>query len=241
MEAQVTLGERIVPYRWRQSTRRRTLSITLHPETGITVHSPRNYTRGGVEDFLRQKTRWILRHLTQMEARRGSMSPVRWENGQQLFVEGRRQALDIRTGARLAGVMPREDRLVVWLRGAVPASELSDRTRAAVLEWYRGQARRVLEFRVAHFSELLGKRPVIVRVKEQKRRWGSCSAKGALNFNWKLILAPPPILDYVVVHELCHLIELNHSPRFWSQVERVMPDYREKKNWLRRNGVILDL
>jgi predicted metal-dependent hydrolase len=78
-----------------------------------------------------------------------------------------------------------------------------------------------------------------LRVKDQQRRWGSASAKGALNFNWRLVLAPPPVLDYVVVHELCHLLELNHSPRFWARVAAVLPDFRERQAWLREHGPAL--
>ena len=75
-----------------------------------------------------------------------------------------------------------------------------------------------------------------ITVREQKTRWGSCSAKGNLNFNWKLILMPEGILDYLVVHELAHRMEMNHSPAFWRVVEREIPDYRERRMWLKKNG-----
>ena len=78
-----------------------------------------------------------------------------------------------------------------------------------------------------------------IAIKAAKTRWGSCSAQGNLNFHWKLILMPPAILDYVVVHELAHRIEMNHSPRFWTQVERILPDYRERRRWLKENGGLI--
>lgn len=98
------------------------------------------------------------------------------------------------------------------------------------------QAMRVIPARVAHFAPLVGVRYGRITIRNQKTRWGSCSSKGNLNFNCLLMLAPPEVLDYVVVHELCHRKEMNHSPRFWAEVGRVLPDYKASKKWLRDNG-----
>ena len=101
----------------------------------------------------------------------------------------------------------------------------------------RGRA--VFAERAAYFAPLVGVSYGRVSVRRQRSKWGSCSGKGNLNFNCLLLLAPPEVLDYVVVHELCHRLEMNHSPRFWAQVERVLPDYREARRWLRENGEAL--
>ena len=90
--------------------------------------------------------------------------------------------------------------------------------------------------RTAHFAPLVGVTYGRITIRSQKTRWGSCSSKGNLNFNCLLLLAPPEVLDYVVVHELCHRKFMNHSPRFWAEVERVLPDYRIHRKWLRDNG-----
>lgn len=93
--------------------------------------------------------------------------------------------------------------------------------------------------RTAHFAPLVGQRGVTYRritIRFQKTRWGSCSAQGNLNYNALLLLAPPQVLDYVVVHELCHRLHMDHSPAFWQEVERVIPDYRSRARWLRKNG-----
>ena len=90
--------------------------------------------------------------------------------------------------------------------------------------------------RVAHFAPLVGVTYGRITVRNQRTRWGSCSSKGNLNFNCLLMLAPPGILDYVVVHELCHRKEMNHSPKFWAEVAKVMPDYKERQKWLRTEG-----
>ena len=98
------------------------------------------------------------------------------------------------------------------------------------------QARQTIPERVAHFAPLVGVTYGRITIRNQRTRWGSCSAKGNLNFNCLLMKAPPEVLDYVVVHELCHRLEMNHSPRFWAQVERVLPDYKVSRKWLREHG-----
>jgi len=101
------------------------------------------------------------------------------------------------------------------------------------------QALNVLPARVAHFAPLVGVSYGRITIRNQRSRWGSCSSQGNLNFNCLLMLCPPPVQDYVVVHELCHRKEMNHSSRFWAEVERVMPDYKIHRQWLRDNGTAI--
>ena len=101
------------------------------------------------------------------------------------------------------------------------------------------QALEVIPGRVAHFAPLVGVTYQRITVRNQRARWGSCSSKGNLNFNCLLMLTPPEVLDYVVVHELCHRKEMNHSPRFWAEVARVLPDYQVQKKWLKDHGSTL--
>ena len=103
----------------------------------------------------------------------------------------------------------------------------------------RQQAKLVFPSRAAFYAPKVGVNYGSITVRCQKTRWGSCSAQGNLNFNLLLMLAPPEVLDYVVVHELCHRKEMNHSSRFWAEVERVMPDYRVRKQWLKEQGGML--
>ena len=95
--------------------------------------------------------------------------------------------------------------------------------------------------RVAYFAPKVGVENFDVKVKEMGYRWASCGKNGALNFHWKCMMAPPKIIDYIVVHELCHLHHRNHSDAFWNEVDKVMPDYRERKEWLRAHGASLDV
>ena len=104
------------------------------------------------------------------------------------------------------------------------------------LKELKKRARRVFLARVAYYAPVVGVRYSSVAVRSQRTKWGSCSARGGLNFNCLLLLSPAEVLDYVVVHELCHRLEMNHSPLFWAEVERVLPDYAAARKWLRQNG-----
>ena len=101
---------------------------------------------------------------------------------------------------------------------------------------YRQAAKEYIPKRVAYYAQLLDVTYATISIRDQKTRWGSCSSKGNLYFSWRLILAPPKVLDYVVVHELCHRKEMNHSPRFWALVESMIPDYKTHRKWLKENG-----
>ncbi|MBR1931829.1 MAG: M48 family metallopeptidase [Lachnospiraceae bacterium] len=106
---------------------------------------------------------------------------------------------------------------------------------------YRQQARRVFTNRVAYYHQFTGGHYTSITIRDQKSRWGSCSSRGTLSFNYRLVFAPPKVLDYVVVHELCHLTHMNHSKDFWDMVERIMPDYQIHKQWLREHEPELTL
>lgn len=117
------------------------------------------------------------------------------------------------------------------------AGPVSEKQRRAGME----AARERIGARAAYYAGMLGVTYGRITIRDQKSRWGSCSSRGNLNFTWKLVLAPPEILDYVVVHELCHRLEMNHSAAFWAHVERILPDYQERRSWLKENGWLLEI
>lgn len=118
----------------------------------------------------------------------------------------------------------------------------AEQKRLNVLEKrYRNAARERFNARAAYFHAITGGEYTSISIRDQKTRWGSCSSRGTLSFNYRLIFAPPHILDYVVVHELCHLTHMNHSKDFWAMVESVMPDYRQCRSWLREHGQELSM
>jgi hypothetical protein len=146
---------------------------------------------------------------------------------------GRNYRLKVEPG-QSKSVKLKNGRLVVEVP---PSVQQRDRYVQGVLtDWYRAHALEKLRVRVERYAKVVRVKPASVGIKSFKGRWGSCSIKGHMEFNWKIIIAPNHIVDYVVVHELCHLHHHNHSPEFWKCVERVFPDYAESKEWLRVNG-----
>lgn len=105
--------------------------------------------------------------------------------------------------------------------------------------WLRDQARGLIEDRVEEYREIIGVEYNSIRIKDTKSRWGSCSSKGNLNFSYRIVMAPKAVMDYVIIHELCHLKHMNHSKEFWATVGQYMPDYEKQKEWLRVNGAKL--
>lgn len=120
-------------------------------------------------------------------------------------------------------------------------ADIATAVRRALFKWYRTSAERDIVKRVAAWTPITGKAPAKVSIRSQKTRWGSCSVKGSVNFNWRLIMATPGIIDYVVVHELCHLVEHNHSAAYWALVERALPDYRARRKQLKDAGYLLEI
>jgi len=241
MDAQIQLGDRTLSYQLRRSPRRRTIAIAIDPHEGLVVYSPMRMSAEGLGDFLRDKARWILAHARQHEEARARTPVLAWQPGDDVPFRGRRVTLTVLPGAAQGEVALEGEQLTVRTPpedGLVPEGP---RIRGLVVRWLREQAAAHVAARVQDFEGRLDVQPRRVRVRDQKRRWGSCSAHGVLNFNWRLILAPEAVLDYVVVHELCHLKEMNHSPRFWAWVERILPDYGTPRSWLRQNAMLLDI
>lgn len=152
--------------------------------------------------------------------------------GKVIYFLGKAYPLKIREGGN--GKRVRAERLPDCF--LVQGSRLTkERIKAALEDWYIYNARIRFKNRCAHYAPLIGVTYHDIRIKNQKSRWGSCSGQGNLNFNWKLIMAPEEVLDYLVVHELCHRKHMNHSKEFWALVASILPDYKKQERWLRDN------
>jgi predicted metal-dependent hydrolase len=212
----------------RESPRARRLRITVGPRKPIQLVVPRRTTRAEVDGLLRRNAGWIARKAAWAEevaARPGALGldrpGVAWVAGEPLPIVPTGGS---RSAARLSG-----GRVLV---GGPPAG-----APAALERWHRREARERLAAAVAREAGRLGLRPAGLSVRDQRTRWGSCSSRGALSFSWRLLVAPPEILDYVVVHELCHLRELNHSPAFWRLLDGARPGWRAQADWLSEHGL----
>ena len=232
---EIELEGRRVSYTLRRSVRARYLRADIGLRTGLRITLPDGLNESRVESFLRSRRVWVLRALTRLE-RLATMIPDRTlDHGTTVPYLGSDLTLNLSIG-RPARVGRLGDSLIV---------HTPRRTRAAVhavlVDWYRDEAARVLgevarELAARH---RLDYRKIIIR--DQKRRWGSCSSNGTLSFNWRLMLAPESVGRYLVAHELAHRAHPDHSRRFWEKVAELCPDFRQEERWLKKNGVGLVL
>jgi predicted metal-dependent hydrolase len=224
-----------IPYTIRRSDRARHARILVDGD-GVEVVVPRRFPLREVEPFVEEKTPWIERTLRRLRESESEFPPARLEDGGELPYLGERLALRVREEASRtrAHVARRRGALRVAL---APAGSLA----AAVEAWYRRRAREEVRARLDAAVARTGTSYSGLQIRGQRTRWASCSSNGAMSFNWRLLLAPAEILDYVVEHEVVHLEVHDHSRRFWSLLAARSPGWREHERWLRRHGHALRL
>jgi hypothetical protein len=213
-------------------SRRKTLAVEITKDGEVLVRAPLRIARREVLAFVHQNSGWIARKLDQVRARKGQITPLRFRDGESFPFLGEPHRLHFVAGTDYLRNQEGEFHLGI---------DLSARAGELFRTWYRARAREILEDRVAHFALQTGVACRSIRITDARERWGSCTAAGTLNFAWRLVMAPPPVIDYVVVHELVHLVEMNHSRRFWERLGHILPDYAERRKWLRDNEHLLTL
>lgn len=219
---QIDLEGQTISYTIRRSLRAKYVRLVIQPASGLLVVIPRRFRADQIPGLIRRKMRWVLRTLPECQRR----NPATARNDS-IFYLGR----ELKVIARRGISQPEAPSLE---RDTLTVSVGQEDTLEHALErWYRPQAERLLGKKVEVQSARLGIRYSGVTVRRARTRWGSCSKKGSLNFNWKLVMAPEPVIDYVIIHELCHLRQMDHSAKFWKLVEAACPDYREHRAWLK--------
>ena len=221
-----------VPYTIRRSDRARRARIQVTAD-GVEVVVPKRLPLSEVEPFVEAKQPWIERTLRRMRDAEAARPRPRLVDGGAVPYLGRVLVLDVR-------VEPERTRGHVSLSGGTLEVRLGvggeDAVRALLERWYRARARDEVACRLDAAVRRAGTTYSALQIRGQRTRWASCSSNGGMSFNWRLLLAPPEILDYVVEHEVVHLEVHDHSERFWALLRSRWPRYREHEQWLRRNG-----
>jgi hypothetical protein len=216
----------LLSYAVRRSNRARRVRVTVDRAGAVEVVLPQRMPMRAAEDAVRELRPWIDRRLADAGRQRAAVEA----RGDRLPFLG--ETLAVRAEAGRSRVTRRGDLLLV-----PDGAERGE----AIERWYRRMARDELRSRLDRACAIGGFSYTRLTVRDQRTRWGSCSRGGAMSFNWRLLLAPEAVLDYVVWHEVCHLAFMDHSPRFWGLVSRYCPEYREHAAWLRRNAGTLVL
>jgi predicted metal-dependent hydrolase len=227
----IQIDDKAITYRLERKNRK-TLSIKVTSHREVIVSAPLFLNDEKVEEIIKSRFNWIISKLETVKA----ASKDEPSNLKTLKFLGQDYKLNLNESAgSVIKVIFNKSEFQVF----IPRSMKDNRNeyiRDALEKWYRVQAKAILEDRTVHYAEKLKVKPERIVIKDQKTKWGSCSSKGNINYNYRIVMAPMNIIDYLVVHEMCHLIHMNHSKDFWKLVESILPNSKVYREWLKVNG-----
>lgn len=217
---------------------RQTTDIVIERDGVVRVRPPRRMTPEQVDETVFAKRMWIYRNLVEWHDLNATRVVREWVNGESFLYLG--------SSYRLSLVDEQDEALKLkdgrfQLRASVMAQGGREAAQCAFEQFYTDKGLPRIQQRVSHFAPRVGANAGEVKVKDLGYRWASCQSSGELHFHWKCLMAPLTVIDYIVVHELCHLRHRDHSDAFWNEVDKVLPQYRERKEWLRQRGAHLDI
>lgn len=222
--------------------KKKNIAIQITPDGIVRVTSPEYIEDSYIYDVVYKRADWIISKLKLVKDMNNTILNKVYSKGDGIVYQGKEYKLKVIDEDKVQeGIKLKCGEFEVRVNAELDDNEKEKHIREKLREWYKHEAFKVFKERTRFYSEILRLYPNNIRVKEQKSLWGSCSSKNNINFNWKLIMAPEAVLDYIVVHELCHLKHRDHSKNFWNLVEKIIPDYKEKRKWLKENGRSLNL
>jgi len=216
-----------------RTERSKSASIEIEGDT-VKITVPKNLSDQRIEELIKNRTVWIRQKL-KIQTETIRPKDKEYVNGETFSYLGRNYRLKCLSGGSGETKLT-NGYLTVCLAKDASGAAVEGCMRQSLQQWYQARALEKLKEKTKRYSAILGVSPQSVGVKEYKARWGSCSSSGDVTYNWRIIMAPHHIVDYIVVHELCHLLEHNHGPKYWKHVKSVVPDYKECREWLKVNG-----
>ena len=233
-----------IEYQLLQGADRQTTDIVIERDGKVRVRPPQSMTPEQVDETVFSKRMWIYRNLAEWHDLNATRIVREWVNGESFLYLGSSYRLSLvdaqdEDEERQEGLKLKDGRF--QLRRSVMSQGGFEAAQQAFEQFYKDKGLPRIQQRVAHFAPRVGVDAGEVQVKDLGYRWASCLPSGGLHFHWKCLMAPLTVIDYIVVHELCHLRHRDHSDAFWNEVDKVLPQYRERKEWLRQRGANLDV
>ena len=219
-----------------RSSKRASIAIKIS-KGKVFIMVPENVNRTTIELLVAKKSRWIKEKLA-IQQEIFAVRPKEFMTGEVFSYLGKNHALKIVSGS-YPSLTHHENELIVSVRNT--NLDNSKMIKQLLVKWYKQQAQLIMIEKTQHYAKIIGVSPSSVVIKAFKSRWGSCSIKSVIQYNWKIIMAPEPVIDYLVVHELSHILHHNHSPAFWKTVGAYCPAYKEQGAWLKLNGARLEI
>jgi predicted metal-dependent hydrolase len=215
-------------------SKRKTIALQVCEDTTLLVRAPFGVGEDVIEKVILKHQKWLENKKKEILARDISFTKKEFVNGEGFLFLGKSYRLKIVEDNGIDNKLLFKDSYF-YLKGVVK------NPRETFIGWYKKEAYQKISERVDWYAQKRGFKYNQVKISNAQKRWGSCSHLGNLNFSWRLIMAPMPVIDYVVVHELVHLIEKNHSKSFWNKVRLLLPDYKKQREWLKKNGYLLKI
>lgn len=218
--------------------RRKTIEIGVEPPDIVSVVAPEGTEDEDLLKYVKLKAKWIVQKLYEIKEIQSQHVDREYVNGEAFMYLGRNYSLLIIEDDSL-----KKPQTKLYQGKFVISTPTKDQVKlkASMEEWYRQKTLEKVHERIAYYKRYFDVEPTDIKVKEQKKRWASCTSKRELLFNWRCAMAPSWVLDYIVVHEMSHMFIMDHSKDFWSLVERIMPDYEKRREWLKNYGIKMDL
>lgn len=230
----LTVGD--LSFEVRHSNRRQSIGITVERDGQLVIACRPEVPPDRLEEVVQDKRLWIYEKLLQKESLNSPPPSIKeYVSGEGFYYLGRSYRL------KLIDSQPNQPPLRLHQGRFLLDRTTQAQGREIFVGWYRDRLQPVLQSLIPELACRVGVQPLSTQVRELGYRWGSCSQKGELYFHWRVAMLPRPLIDYVVTHELVHLVEHQHSPEFWNRVERIIPDFASRKNWLAEQGAKYDL
>ncbi|MGB7291904.1 MAG: SprT family zinc-dependent metalloprotease [Thermodesulfobacteriota bacterium] len=212
-------------------SRRKTVGLEVTPEALLIVRAPRNLSRREISEIIDKERPWILKKQKFFRENHSKIREKDFIEGEEFLYLGRSYLL--RIASKTGRALSVDDNFIYLSDDSIGDA------REIIENWYKERAYDVVSQRAVYYSDLSGIKFNRINITSARKRWGSCSPNGNLNIAWRLVMAPPMVIDYVIVHELSHVEIRNHSKKFWSRVRAIIPDYKADEKWLRDNGHFL--
>ena len=227
----IHLAGKPINYTLKRTSRRRSIGLRID-DNGLTVNMPMRASEKWLHSVLQEKADWVVKKLDSWQTKQPA--PTQWLDGQSISFLG--QPLTLRVAASLFATPPQLCGTQLFVH--VTDSKNQEVIEQVVTQWYQHEAMILFTERVAHYAPLMNVAPRTVKLSAARTQWGSCTVNGSVRLNWQLIKMPLRLVDYVIVHELAHLVEMNHSAAFWKVVETVCPDYLKRRGELRKGSLV---
>jgi len=235
---QVIYGNKKIKFAVKRGKRKKTVAIHIQPNAAVVVLSPQFIENMKIKEIVLKRAKWIIEKQEKLKKIKSGLSKKDFVSGETFPYLGRNYRLKV-TSLKEEKCKLLNGRLHVYINKKLKSRVVKKTVREKLVEWYMERAEEKIKERVNRYAAQIGKWPQKVMIKNQQKRWGSCSHSGIVRFNWKAVMAPVSVLDYIVIHELSHLLYPDHSQEFWRRIEAISPDYKNHRKWLKNNSLIL--